>query len=42
VTVVGFVVKSLFWIAVVGVVLAAGTAAYGAIKGRDQKQLPRY
>jgi hypothetical protein len=31
-TVVGFVVKSLFWLAVVGLVLFAGTAVYGAIR----------
>ncbi len=36
-TVVGFVVKSLFWLAVVGLVLFAGTAAYGAIR-RNQAQ----
>lgn len=33
-TVVGAVVKGLFWLAVIGGVLLAGTAAYGAIKSR--------
>ncbi|HUQ58969.1 hypothetical protein [Lentzea sp.] len=32
--VVGAVVKGLFWLAVIGVLLLAGTAAYGAIKSR--------
>ncbi len=41
VSVIGFVVKSLVWLAVVGLVLAAGTAVYGAVKGRSQKSLPR-
>ncbi|GAA4783002.1 hypothetical protein GCM10023200_15550 [Actinomycetospora chlora] len=30
----GFVVKGLFWLAVVGIVLFLGTAAYGAVKRR--------
>jgi len=34
VSVIGFVVKGLFWLAVVGLVLAAGTAALGATKRR--------
>ncbi|GAA1985161.1 MULTISPECIES: hypothetical protein [Amycolatopsis] len=39
-TVLGFVVKGLFWLAVIGGVLFLGTAAYGAIKGRgDSKRL---
>ncbi|SDF58978.1 hypothetical protein SAMN05216553_102198 [Lentzea fradiae] len=32
--VVGAVVKGLFWLAVIGVVLLAVTAAYGAIKAK--------
>ena len=32
--VVGAVVKGLFWLAVIGVLLLAGTAAYGAIKSK--------
>ncbi|GAA3636926.1 hypothetical protein C8D88_101451 [Lentzea atacamensis] len=32
--VVGAVVKGLFWLAVIGVLLLAGTAAYGAVKSR--------
>lgn len=42
VTVVGFVVKSLLWLGFVGLVLAAGTVVYGAVKGRGRKGLPRY
>lgn len=41
VSVIGFVVKSLLWLAVVGLVLAAGTVVYGAIKGSDTRRLPR-
>lgn len=37
--VVGFVVKSLLWLAIVGIVLFLGTAAYGAIKRRSSGQL---
>lgn len=33
-TVVGAVVKGLFWLAVIGGVLLVGTAAYGAIKAK--------
>jgi hypothetical protein len=32
--VVGAVVKGLFWLAVIGGLLLAGTVAYGAIKSR--------
>lgn len=32
--VLGFVVKGLFWLAVIGVVLFLGTAAYGAVRRR--------
>ena len=38
-TVVGFVVKSLLWLAVVGLVLFVGTAAYGAIRRRNRSAL---
>ncbi|WP_204261993.1 hypothetical protein [Blastococcus saxobsidens] len=39
-TVVGAVVKGLFWLAVVGALFFAGTAVLGWVK-RDQKSLPR-
>lgn len=42
VTVIGFVVKSLLWLGFVGLVLAAGTVVYGAVKGRGRKGLPRF
>jgi len=35
-TILGAVVKGVFWLAVVGGVLFLGTAAYGAIKGRSK------
>jgi len=35
----GFVIKGLFWLAVVGIVLFLGTAAYGAIKHRSGRQV---
>lgn len=39
-TVLGFVIKGLFWLAVIGGVLFVGTAAYGAIKAKkDPKRL---
>ncbi|WP_020669373.1 hypothetical protein [Amycolatopsis nigrescens] len=38
-TVLGFLVKGLFWLAIIGGALFLGTAAYGAIKGKDQKKL---
>lgn len=41
VSVIGFVIKSLLWLAVVGLVLAAGTVVYGAVKGSDTPRLPR-
>ena len=34
VSVIGFVVEGLFWLAVVGLLFAAGTAAVGASKRR--------
>ena len=33
-TVVGFVVKSLLWLAVVGIVLFVATGVYGAVRRR--------
>ena len=42
VTVIGFVIQSLLWLAFAGLVLAAGTVAYGAVKGRSQKGVSRY
>lgn len=36
-TVIGVVVKGLFWLAIIGGVLFLGTAAYTAIKGGQQK-----
>jgi len=33
--IVGFVVKSLFWLAIVGIVLFIGTAALGAVRRRS-------
>lgn len=41
VSVIGFVIKSLLWLAVVGLVLAAGTVVYGAVKGSSTRKLPR-
>ena len=39
-TVIGVVIKGLFWLAIIGGVLFAGTAAYGAIKGaKGQRSL---
>jgi hypothetical protein len=34
-TVLGFVVHALFWVAVIGGVLFLGTAAVGALKGKN-------
>ena len=42
VAVIGFIVKSLLWLAFVGLVLAAGTVIYGAVRGRSQKGVSRY
>jgi uncharacterized membrane protein len=39
-TVIGFVVKGLFWLAVVGLLFLVATAALGWNK-RDNKALPR-
>ena len=39
-SVLGFLVKAVFWIAVIGGAVFLGTAAYGAIKGKKApKQL---
>ncbi len=38
-TVVGFVVKWLFWLAVIGAVLFAGTLVVGYLKSGDRKQV---
>jgi hypothetical protein len=35
-TILGAVVKGLFWLAIIGGVLFLGTAAYGAIKGKSK------
>ncbi|MEO6084977.1 MAG: hypothetical protein ABIQ18_17885 [Umezawaea sp.] len=35
-TILGAVIKGVFWLAVVGGVLFLGTAAYGAIKGKSK------
>jgi uncharacterized membrane protein len=35
-TILGFVIKGVFWLAVVGGILFIATAAYGAIKGRSR------
>ncbi|MCW4386581.1 hypothetical protein OH146_12435 [Salinibacterium sp. SYSU T00001] len=36
-SIIGFVVEGLFWLAVIGLILFVGTAIYGAIKGRGSK-----
>lgn len=38
-TIIGVIVKGLLWLAILGGVLFVGTAAYGAIKGKDQRSL---
>lgn len=35
VVVIGFVIKSLFWLAIVGIVLFIATGIYGAIRRRS-------
>jgi uncharacterized membrane protein len=37
-TVIGVVVKGLFWLAIIGGLLFLGTAAYTAIKGGQQNR----
>jgi uncharacterized membrane protein len=40
--VLGFLIKGLFWLVIIGGVLFVGTAAYAAFKGNNgNKQLPR-
>lgn len=39
VMVIGAVLHGLFWLLVVGAVLFVGTAAYGAIKNKGNKQI---
>jgi len=34
-TVVGFVIKSLFWLAIVGIVLFIATGVFGAVRRRS-------
>jgi putative Ca2+/H+ antiporter (TMEM165/GDT1 family) len=37
IVVVGFAVKALFWLAIIGIVLFLATAAAGAIRGRRNR-----
>ncbi|MGH3518251.1 MAG: hypothetical protein ACRDQ7_12700 [Haloechinothrix sp.] len=37
-TVIGVVIKGLFWLAIIGGALLLATAAYGAIKGGDRNR----
>ncbi|MBV9312188.1 MAG: hypothetical protein JO100_00325 [Pseudonocardia sp.] len=39
--VVGFAVKSLFWLAIVGIVLFLVTGLFGGLRGRSRGGLPR-
>lgn len=39
IVVVGFVVKSLLWLAILGVVLFLATSAYGAVTRRSSGQI---
>jgi hypothetical protein len=40
-SVIGFLLKAVLWIAIIGGAVFLGTAAYGAIKGRSTpKRLP--
>ncbi|WP_164860584.1 hypothetical protein [Rhodococcus sp. X156] len=39
VTLIGAIVKGLFWLAVIGGLLFVGTAAYAAIKGNNQRSI---
>jgi hypothetical protein len=34
-TIVGFAIKGLLWLAIVGIVLLVGTAAIGAVRRKD-------
>jgi hypothetical protein len=38
-TVLGFVIKGLFYLAIIGGLLFLGTAAYGAIKGGSRGEI---
>ncbi len=38
-SILGAVIKGLFWLTIVGVVLFLATAAYGVLKGRSRKEL---
>lgn len=38
ISVIGFVVKTLFWLGVAAAVVLVGVAAYGAIKGSDSSR----
>ncbi|OLT38680.1 hypothetical protein BJF85_08200 [Saccharomonospora sp. CUA-673] len=40
-SVLGFLVKAVFWVALIGGAAFLGAAAYGAIKGNDKKQIGR-
>lgn len=35
-TIIGFVVRGLFWLSVIGIVLFLATAAWGWLKGRSR------
>jgi hypothetical protein len=37
--VIGFAIKTVFWLAVVGIVLFLATAAYGAIRRRGRSSI---
>lgn len=39
--VVGFTIKALLWLAVVGLVLFVATAVFGAIRGRSRRGVMR-
>jgi hypothetical protein len=39
--VVGFAVKSLLWLAIVGIVLFVTTGIFGGLRGRGRRGVPR-
>jgi hypothetical protein len=39
--IIGFVVKALFWLAIVGIVLFLATSAFGAIRSRGRRSALR-
>lgn len=39
VSIVGFLIEGLLWLAIIGIVLFLGTAAYGAITQRSRGQI---